>query len=111
MTELFTISGQGIPLPNAPVTVKFTDVEGESARDRSGMLHRTVLRRVKSWEFSYDRLTQQERQHLLPLLTQDVFDFKCPDGETLCYCKALSMGYADAEKGLWRGVRFTVEEV
>ena len=52
MTDLFTIDGQEIPVPDAPVAVKLTDIEGECARDRSGMLHRTVLRRVKSWEFS-----------------------------------------------------------
>lgn len=111
ITELFTINGQGILVPDAPVTVKSTDIEGESARDRSGMLHRTVLRRVKSWEFSYDRLTQEERQYMLGLLTQGTFPFQSPDGAYRGYCKGYAMDFADAGQGLWRSVRFTVEEV
>lgn len=111
ITELFTINGQGILVPDAPVTVKYADVEGESARDRSGMLHRTVLRRVKSWTFSYERLSQEERAYMLKLLTPGAFPFQSPDGESLCCCKGHSMDFADAQTGLWRGFRFTVEEV
>jgi hypothetical protein len=110
ITELFTINGQGILVPDAPVTTKTTDVEGESARDRSGMLHRTVLRQVRTWEFTYRQLTEQERQYMLALLTQGAFPFTHPGGQTVCYCKGHAMDYQDAQKGLWRNFRFQIEE-
>lgn len=110
-TDLFTVDGLGILVPDADVTVKFQDVEGESARDRSGMLHRTVLRRVRSWEFSYARLTRQERTYLLSLLGPGVFRFTHPDGESLCVCKGSSAEYHDAPNHLWQNFRFRVEEV
>ena len=111
MTDIFTINGQPIPVPDGDVAVKFTDIEGESARDRSGMLHRTVLRRCKSWEFSYSRLTEEHRQYLLNLLTPGVFQFAHPQGECTCYCQEISAQYHDATNGIWTNFRFRVEEV
>ena len=111
ITELFTVDGQGILVPDAPVTVQLTDIEGESARDRSGMLHRTVLRRCKSWEFTYSRITDENRQYLLTLLTPGVFPFTHPQGESTCYCKEVSADFHDATAGVWKNLRFRVEEV
>jgi len=111
MTDIFTISGKAIPVPDAPVTVQRTDIEGESARDRSGMLHRTVLRQVKSWAFSYGRLTDEKRAYLATLLTPGVFPFTHPEGESLCCCKGFSADYYDAAAGIWKNFRFRVEEV
>lgn len=111
MTDLFTIDGQEIPVPDAPVAVKLTDIEGECARDRSGMLHRTVLRRVKSWEFSYQRLGEGDRAYLEALLIPGVFQFAHPEGESLCCCKGIQGDYFDGVNGLWNNVRFRVEEV
>ena len=111
MTDIFTINGQPIPVPDGDVAVKFTDIEGESVRDRSGMLHRTVLRRCKSWEFTYSRITDQRRQYLLTLLTPGVFPFTHPQGESTCYCKEVSADFHDATAGVWKNLRFRVEEV
>ena len=111
MTDIFTINGKPIPVPDAPVTVQYTDIEGESARDRSGMLHRTVLRRVGSWEFSYGRLTDQNRTYLQSLLTPGGFTFTHPDGACLCCCKGFLTDYYDATAGVWKNFRFRVEEV
>ena len=111
MTDIFTISGQPVPVPDSDVAVTVTDVVGESARDRSGILHRTVLRRCKSWEFSYSRLTDAQRGYLLELLTPGVFPFTHPDGESLCCCGSFRGDYHDAAKGLWHNIRFRVEEV
>ena len=111
MTDIFTINGQPIPVPDADVTVKITDIEGESARDRSGMLHRTVLRRCRSWAFSYCRLTEENRQYLLELLTPGMFQFTHPQGESTCYCKEISSEFHDATAGIWHNLRFRVEEV
>ena len=112
ITDLFTVDGQGILVPDAPVTVQLTDIEGESARDRSGMLHRTVLRRVRSWEFTYGRLTEEERSYMQTLLMGEAaFRFVCPDGECLCCCRGWRMDYYDATQGQWQNFRFLVEEV
>jgi putative aminopeptidase FrvX len=110
MTDIFTINGQPIPVPDGDVTVKLTDIQGDAVRDRSGMLHRTVLRRgVTAWEFSYERLTDEERRCLLELLNREpVFRF-ChpgqPDG-TRCYCKGTAARYHDAARGLLFGKAF-----
>ena len=110
-TELFTINGKGIYVPDAPVTVTLTDIEGESARDRSGLLHRTVLRRVRAWEFSYGQLTEDQRAYLVQLLSAGTFQWKYPDGEGLGFCRGWSADYYDAAARLWRNFRFRVEEV
>ena len=111
MTDIFTINGQPIPVPDADVAVKRIDIEGESVRDRSGMLHRTVLRQVRSWEFRYSRLTDENRQYLLNLLTAGMFQFTHPQGESTCYCKEISSNFHDAAAGVWHDLRFRVEEV
>ena len=111
MTDIFTINGQPIPVPDADVAVKRIDIEGESVRDRSGMLHRTVLRQVRSWEFRYSRLTDENRQYLLNLLTAGMFQLTHPQGESTCYCKEISSNFHDAAAGVWHDLRFRVEEV
>ena len=111
MTDIFTINGKPIPVPDAPVAVKQADVEGESARDRSGMLHRTVLRRCKCWEFSYRQLREAQRTYLLDILAANTFLFAHPDGLSRCYCKDISADYHDAIAGIWKNFRFRVEEV
>lgn len=110
-TDLFTIGGQPILTPDADVSVKKTDVEGDSVRDRSGMLHRTVLRQVRCWEFSYSRLTAGERSYLMGILTAGAFQFAHPEGESTCYCKEISSEFHDATAGVWQNFRFRVEEV
>ena len=91
ITELFTVDGQGILVPDAPVTVQLTDIEGESARDRSGMLHRTVLRRVRSWEFTYGRLTEEglpvpatTAHHIKHRDKYPELQYKVSNGQALC---------------------------
>lgn len=111
MTEIFTIDGRGVPIPDAPVPVTTTDVEGESARDRSGMLHRTVLRRVKSWEFTYRQINKNQYNYLLEILIPGVFQFAHPEGISQCCCKGFSADYYDAAAGLWHNFRFRIEEV
>ena len=111
MTDIFTIHGKPIPVPDGDVAVTLTDIEGDAVRDRSGMLHRTVLRRCKSWEFRYARLTEENRVYLESILTPGVFQFTHPEGSTLCCCKGFSADYHDAASGLWKNFRFRVEEV
>ena len=109
-TNLFTIGGQPILVPDADVVLKKTDVVGDSVRDRSGMLHRTVLRQVKSWAFSYSQLSGEERDYLVGILPAGTFQFKHPEGESLCYCKELSSELHNAAAGVWQNFRFRVEE-
>lgn len=109
-TRLYSINGKGILVPDADVTVKSTDVEGESARDRSGMLHRTVLRQVKSWEFSYRQLSDEEMVYMKKLLTPGVFSFTDPLGEALCCCRGYRIDHHNTV-GEWKNLRFLIEEV
>lgn len=115
VTELFTIDGQGILVPDSDVTVTTADIEGEALRDRSGVLHRYPLRRgVTVWEFSYDQLSDEERQTMLELLhRQPVFPFTYPgkSSPTLCFCKETSARYHDAVQGIWKDFCFRIQEV
>ena len=118
VTDIFALDGQGILVPDGDVTVTYADVEGESLRDISGMLHRAPLRRwVKSWEFRYDHLTQEEQTYMLSLLRREAaFAFTHPgdDGKpqrSVCCCRGWSADFHDAARGYWRNFRFRVEEV
>ena len=113
-TNLFLVDDQPILVPDADVTVTTTDVEGESLRDRSGVLHRSPLRRVTAWEFTYERLTDEERAYMQDLLMQEpAFRFTHPDAPeaTVCCCRGWSGDYHDASRGIWKNFRFRVEEV
>ena len=117
-TDIFALDGMGILVPDGDVTVTYSDIEGDSLRDASGWLHRAVLRRgVRTWEFCYDHLTQEERQYMLMLLRRkDNFSFTCPNdlGEpttAICCCRGWSADFHDAARGYWRNFRFRVEEV
>lgn len=110
-TNLFTIGGKPILVPDADVILKRTDVVGDSVRDRSGMLHRTVLRQVRSWEFFYSQLTTGERNYLVGILTAGAIQFVHPEGKSICYCKEISAELHDANAGVWQNFRFRVEEV
>ena len=70
-----------------------------------------VLRRCRSWVFTYARLTEENRQYLLELLTPGMFQFTHPQGESTCYCKEISSNFHDATAGVWKDFRFRVEEV
>lgn len=110
-TKLFTLAGQPILVPDADVDAKLTDIVGDSVRDRSGMLHRTVLRRVRSWTFRYRQLTNAERQYLLSILPAGTFQFVHPEGKCTAFCQELTSRLHDGNTGLWQEVQFRVEEV
>lgn len=111
LSKHYLIDGLGLPVPDAPVAVKYKDIEGESARDRSGLLHRTVLRRVRSWEFSYDRLGNEDKEYLQSILDTGVIHFIHPEGNCICCCRGFTVEHYDAAAGIWRNFRFQVEEV
>lgn len=117
-TDIFALDGQGILVPDGDVTVTYSDVEGEALRDIQGLLHRAPLRRcLRTWDFSYDHLTQEEQTYMLNLLRREaVFRFTHPgdDGKpqrSVCCCRGWSMDYHDAARGYFRNFRFRVEEV
>lgn len=110
-TKLFTLAGKQILVPDAGVQATVTDVVGDSVRDRSGMLHRTVLRRVRGWTFRYSQLTNAEREYLLSILPAGTFQFVHPEGKCTAYCQELTSLLQDGNSGIWEDVRFRVEEV
>lgn len=70
-TDLFLINGQPILVPDGDLSFAEEDVvSSDSGLDESGMYHRFVVQHnVKSWEFSYSRLTREEYAYMEGLLT------------------------------------------
>ena len=65
-TDLFQINGKPMLVPDAEVTVSFSDLDASDAgRDESGFMHRIVVRhKVGSWKFTYSHLTEAEKQYM-----------------------------------------------
>ena len=62
-TELFTINGEPMLVPDAEVSMSYEDLDSaDSGRDESGVMHRIVTRyKVASWGFQYSGLNEEEK--------------------------------------------------
>jgi len=119
-TNLFTINGQPMLVPDAEVTVSYEDLDAsDSGRDESGYMHRIVVRhKVASWSFSYSHLTEEEKQYMESLFAQTAaFSFGHPsrtDGSmqqvTRCYRSKYSLAWKNAQTGLWSNYGFQIIE-
>lgn len=77
-TELFTIDGMPILVPDGDLSYCEEDLESaDSGFDESGAYHRFVTRHsVRSWDFSYSRLSQEEYTYMEALMAgKDTFSF------------------------------------
>ena len=66
-TNLFTVNGKPMLVPDQEVTVNYEDLDAsDSGRDESGVMHRFVVRyKVASWSFSYSHLTEEEKEQII----------------------------------------------
>lgn len=116
-TDLFTVDGKPMPVPDGDLPLYTEDLEApDSGRDESGVLHRFVLRRdVPSWEFSYDRLTREAYAYLEGLFAgKDSFRFgyvSALDGtrqEIVAHRGKCSVLWHSAADGQFRNCRFRI---
>lgn len=90
-TGLFAIDGMPVLVPDGDLSYCEEDmVSSDSGFDESGVYHRFVTRHnVRSWDFSYSRLTQEEYTYMEALFSgKDTF----------------SLGYKSALDGTWQVV-------
>lgn len=119
-TNLFTINGKPMLVPDAEVTVSYEDVDAaDSGRDESGVMHRMVVRyKVAAWKFTYAYLTEEEKRYMESLFPEaPSFAFSHPartdasrQETTQCYRSKLGISWLDARRGLWSGYSFSVIE-
>ncbi len=118
ITWLYAIDGKPLLMPDAGVEMRFSDLDsGESGRDESGFMHRIVKRkRVATWSFAYDALSQQEYSYMLSILPEGgSFLFTYPDPEnpaqsktTEAYLSQYSITWQSAKTGLYRNFKFDI---
>jgi hypothetical protein len=117
-TDLFTINGKPMLVPDQDVSVSYEDLDSsDSGRDESGVMHRFVVRhKVGKWGFSYGHLTEEEKQYMEGLFAESAtFSFGHPgrlDGSkmetTTCYRSKYSLSWKNAATGLWSNYNFQI---
>lgn len=118
-TDLFTINGLPMLVPDADVSVSYEDLDAsDSGRDESGVMHRMVVRhKVASWGFTYSHLTEEEKQYMESLFpAAATFSFGHPSrtGGTkevsTCYRSKYGIVYKNAVNGMWGNYSFHIIE-
>lgn len=117
-TELFKINGQPILVPDADVSVIYEDLDSADAgRDESGVMHRKLVRgKVAAWQFSYELLTEAEKQYMENLFGEGAtFTFTHPSRldatvpeDSECYRSKYSISWKNARTGLWSNYSFSI---
>lgn len=117
-TELFTVNGKPMLLPDQEVAVSYEDLDSsDSGRDESGVMHRFVVRhKVASWSFSYSHLTEEEKRYMESLFADSAtFLFGHPGRldsakreNTRCYRSKYSLSWKNAVTGLWSNYGFQI---
>ena len=117
-TDLFTINGKPVLVPDQEVTVSYEDLDAaDSGRDESGFMHRFVVRhKVASWGFTYSHLTEEEKQYMESLFPDKAtFAFGHPGRKdstkretTTCYRSKYSLSWKNAATGLWSNYGFQI---
>lgn len=109
----------GVPMPaaDAPVALTTEDLmDGGSGLDEMGYLHRFVLRRVRTWGFTYSDLGEEQLRCLEQLLEKEHvrFTFRGRDGreESVdAYCEKHTVQLRDALRGEYEALCFEVKEI
>lgn len=119
-TNLFMINGKAVLVPDAEVEVSYEDLDSaESGRDESGVMHRIPVRyKVAAWRFTYDRLTEAEKQYMESLFPNGAdFAFTHPDRvdaskavTSRAYRSKYSISWKNARTGLWSNYGFSIIE-
>lgn len=116
LIEDFLIDNTPMLDPDAGVNMTSEDIEeGATGMDESGVMHRMVLYAdVKTWEFTYSTLTEEEFRYLRSLWKgKDMFQFTFTndegDRETVnAYIKSMRTCYWSKRHGLYKNMRFTI---
>lgn len=117
VTNQFLINGKPLLAPDAPLEVKYEDLDAyDSGRDQSGVMHRLVVRyKVPSWEFRFSNLTAEEKAYLEGLFPDEpVFAFTHPDRRTgqptvtACYRSQYGISWRNSVTGLLSGYSFRI---
>lgn len=119
-TELFKINGVPMLVPDSEVGVSYEDLDSaDSGRDESGAMHRLPVRyKVGSWSFSYNHLTEAEKQYMESLFPDAAdFEFTHPDRldasvsvTSRAYRSKYSISWKNARTGLWNNYGFNIIE-
>lgn len=119
-TELFLINGKPLLVPDSEVGVSYEDLDSaDSGRDESGVMHRIPVRyKVASWSFSYEHLTEAEKQYMENLFPDAAdFSFTHPSRTdasvavtTRAYRSKYSISWKNARTGLWNNYSFNIIE-
>lgn len=117
-TNLFTVNGNPILVPDQEVTVSYEDLDSsDSGRDESGVMRRFVVRyKVPSWGFSYSHLTEEEKQYMESLFANAAYFYfghpsrldSTKQEITLCYRSKYSLSWKNAATGLWSNYGFQI---
>ena len=116
-SEIYKINGKPIFSPTS-ASVSIEDLETSAERTADGTLHRERARQgVRKISFTYDRLTQEEMQLLIPMLSPVFFELTYLDPEKgtntiTCYCASKSSDLYSAVfyDGYWMSVKFNCIE-
>lgn len=116
-SEIYKINGKPIFSPTS-ASVSIEDLETSAERTADGTLHRERARQgVRKISFTYDRLTQEEMQLLIPMLSPVFFELTYLDPENgtntiTCYCASKSSDLYSAVfyDGYWMSVKFNCIE-
>lgn len=105
-------------VPDEEALCSYEDLDDDSSgRDESGVMHRLVVRyKVGTWVFSYDHLTEEEKQYMESLFPDaPTFVFTHPSRQaaaqpedTTCYRSKYSLSWKNARTGLWSGYSFHI---
>ena len=118
-TDLFTVDGQPMLVPDGNLSMQEEDVvSSDSGWDESGVYHRFCVRKdVKSWDFSYSRLSREEYAYIEELFAgKNTFDFgfaSALDGSrkvVTAYRSKRSILWHSAADGQFRDCRFRITE-
>lgn len=119
-TNLFLVNGKPMLVPDEEIGVSYEDLDAsDSGRDESGVMHRILVRsKVGKWSFSYDHLTEEEKQYMEGIFGNEAtFSFTHPDRldasqsiTSTCYRSKYSLAWINAKTGLWRNYSFSIVE-
>lgn len=117
-TDLFLINGKPMLVPDAQAEASYEDIDSaDSGRDESGVMHRIPVRyKVASWAFTYEHLTEEEKQYMENLFPDAAdFSFTHPhrkNAETpvtvRAYRSKYSISWKNAKTGLWANYGFHI---
>lgn len=120
LTDLYTINGQALPVPDQDVEMSFEDLDAADAgRDEAGYMHRHVVRqKLGVWNFSYTHLSEKTMAYLRQVLhTGATFTFTYPDPgntqnrrSTTAYLSGYGFSWRNARTGDYRNLKFSVIE-